>query len=100
MKSKNQKPPAAGIADGSRNRTKNYEPDSATLRRQTATTNLPECPCPVCARSYRYAWGWLMVLPTARVVDLCAYCTRTLRYGSASERQAIADAIATREVAL
>ncbi len=95
-----EKPSAAGIADGLENRTKIYGPDSATPCRLSATTNFPERPCPVCARSYRYAWGWLIVLPTARVVDLCAFCARALRYGSASERQAIADAITTREVAL
>lgn len=100
MTPKNQKPSAAGIAEGFENQTKIYEPDSATSRRQRATTNLPERPCPVCARSYRYAWGWLIVLPAARVVDLCAYCSRALRYGSQAERRAIADVIATREVAL
>ena len=100
MIQKKEKPSAAGIAEGFENQIKIYEPDSATSRRKTATTNLPERPCLTCGRSYRYAWGWLMVLPAARVVDLCAYCSRALRYGSQAERLAIADTIATREVAL
>lgn len=100
MTLKNQTPSATGFAGGVENQTKIYESDFATPRRKTATTNLPERPCPVCARNYRYAWGWLFVLPSARVVDLCAFCSRALRYGSQSERRAIADAIATREVAL
>lgn len=100
MNQKREKPSAAGIAEGFENQIKSYEPDSATSCRKTATTNLPERPCPVCARSYRYAWGWLIVLPSALVVDLCAYCSRALRYGSQAERLAVADAIATREVAL
>lgn len=95
-----EKPAATGIAEGLENQTKIYEPDFATPRQKNTTTNLPEHPCPVCARSYRYAWGWLIVFPVGRVVDLCAFCARALRYGSASERQVIADAMATQEVAL
>lgn len=100
MNQKREKPSAAGIAEGFENQIKSYEPDFATSCRKTATTNLPERLCPVCVHSYRYAWGWLIVLPVARVVDLCAYCARTLRYGSQAERLAIADTIAKREVAL
>ena len=50
----------------------------------------PERQC-TCGRSYRYPWAWAIVLPERRLIDLCARCSRTLRYGNEAERQDLAD---------
>jgi hypothetical protein len=56
--------------------------------RPTLTT--PERRCS-CGQTYRHPWAWAIVLPARRIVDLCAYCSRVLRYGDEGERAALAE---------
>ena len=53
----------------------------------------PERHC-VCGRQYRYAWSWAIVLPARRLIDLCAYCSRVLRYGDEGERRELTERLA------
>ena len=54
----------------------------------------PERACP-CGRTYRYPWSWAIVLPSRTLIDLCAKCSRVLRYGDENERAAVTDLIAS-----
>jgi hypothetical protein len=53
----------------------------------------PERRC-LCGRGYRYAWSWALILPARTLIDLCAHCSRTLRYGGEDERREMADKLA------
>lgn len=64
-----------------------------TIHRPVITT--PERRC-MCGAPYRYAWSWAVLLPALQIVDMCARCTRRIRYGSEQERRAVAEAIAAR----
>lgn len=56
--------------------------------------NQPERPC-LCGRTYRYPWAWAITLPGMTLIDLCATCSRVLRYGSEAERQEMAERLAS-----
>jgi len=53
----------------------------------------PERKC-LCGRTYRYALAWAIVLPARVLIDLCAHCSRVLRYGSEDERRELAERLA------
>lgn len=66
----------------------------------TKITNRPVITAPerrcFCGDSYRYPWSWAVLLPGPRIVDLCARCTRRIRYGTEEERRAVVATITTR----
>lgn len=53
-----------------------------------------------CGRSYRYPWAWAITLPEMTLIDLCAYCSRILRYGDEDQRRELAAMITRREAAI
>lgn len=50
-----------------------------------------------CGRPYRYAWAWAVILPARTLIDLCARCSRILRYGGQAERDELVSRLAHRE---
>lgn len=54
-------------------------------RPQLAT---PPKPCPCCGQGFVAAWGWVFIYP-GRIIDLCGYCARTMRYGAEADRRAL-----------
>lgn len=78
MRTKNEKPPAAGIAGGFQNQTKIYEPQNTTKA------------C-LCGEDFQPGSAFVVTeTPLVTITRVCATCSDTLASGSFAERAKLA----------